>query len=336
MAAILYIGNHLNSNNNNLTYSHTLGQLFEQEGYVLFYASSKKNKVLRLLDMLGACVKYRTKTSYVLIDTYSTLNFYYALMVSQLCRVLRLKYMTILHGGQLPKRLKENPVMSKLIFNKATHNIAPSQYLMETFKGFGFHNMVHIPNAISIRDYPFNLRKDPTIKLLWVRSFSKMYNPHLAVKVLKAMKDKGMKASLCMVGPDGDGSLKEVKTLADNLDVAVTFTGKLTKQEWMSLSNAYTIFINTSNLDNMPLSVIEAMALGLPVISTDVGGMPYLIAHGKDGLLVEPNDVAAFVNAITWLTDNKDAYRDIAKNARKKVEAYDWEQVKAQWLQLLK
>ena len=332
MTAILYIGNQLNSNTKNPTYNVTLGRLLEQEGFRVFNASSKKNKFIRLLDMLYSCFKYRKKVDYVLIDTYSTLNFYYAFCVSQFCRLLRLRYITLLHGGGLPNRLKNNPVMCRLIFNKAYKNIAPSLYLKACFKDFGYDQVMHIPNALTLSDYPYTSRTCDKVRLLWVRSFSKIYNPQLAVKVLKALQDDGTNASLCMVGPDSDGSLEDVKALANALDVTVTFTGKLSKAEWTKLSEAYTVFINTTDFDNMPISVLEAMALGLPVITTNVGGMPYLIDHKKDGLLVAPNSLEDFVYHIKWIAKNHEGYNAITKHARMKVETYDWEVVKKQWL----
>ena len=168
-----------------------------------------------------------------------------------------------------------------------------------------------------------------------MRSFSKIYNPLLAIQLLKALQNDGFKASLCMVGPEGDGTLEEVQNLAETLQVEVTFTGKLSKKEWIRLSEDYNIFINTTNFDNMPVSVIEAMALGLPIISTNVGGMPFLIENGHDGILVNPNNVDAFVESVNWILSHPNETKKIVINARHKVEQFDWERVKNEWISLL-
>ena len=334
MKRLLYIGNKLNSKNSNVSSIDTLVPLFEEEGYTLYYASSRINKVLRLSEMLFACIRYRNQVDFVIIDTYSTLNFYYALLCSQLCRVLKLKYIPSLNGGNLPKRLRENPKFCRLIFNNAYKNVSPSTYLKSAFEAFGYSNIIYIPNTIELEQYVFKQRALQEVKLFWVRAFSNIYNPTLAVKTLKALQDEGIRVSLCMVGPDADGSLAEVKALANKLQVDVVFTGKLTKPEWIALSKEYTIFINTTNFDNMPVSVIEAMALGLPVVSTNVGGMPFLIENDVDGLLVAPNSVDDFVDAVKTLIHNPDKAIDMTYQARQKVEQFDWTIVKQHWFTL--
>ena len=336
MKSILYIGNKLSGKQNNPAYIEVLGGLLEQDHFKVFYASSKKNKIARFLDMFCVCITYSRKVDMVLIDTYSTLNFYYAFFVSQLCRLLKLKYVPILHGGNLPKRLRNNPVLCRLIFNNAYKNISPSQYLKNAFEQFGYLNITYIPNTIEIQQYNFKERQFEEVHLFWLRAFSKIYNPLLAIKTLKALQDDGITASLCMVGPDVDGSFAEAKALAKELQVKVTFTGKLTKQEWIALSRDYNIFINTTNFDNMPVSVIEIMALGLPVVSTNVGGMPFLIEKDVDGLLVESNSIDAFVNAIKTIINNPDRVIEMSYRARRKVEQFDWDVVKKQWLHVLK
>ena len=335
MKSILYIGNKLNHKKSNLSSITILGPLLEKEGYKLFYASSKVNKFSRLIDMIFTCIKYGRSVDFVIIDTYSTLNFYYALIISQLCRLFNVRYISSLNGGNLPKRLKKNPKLSQLIFNHSYLNVSPSLYLKQEFEDAGYSNIKFIPNTINIENYQFKERNFKEINLLWVRSFSKIYNPTLAVQVLKLLQKDGLKANLCMVGPDSDGSLEDVKQLANELNVTVKLTGKLSKKDWIELSNNYSIFINTTNFDNMPVSVIEAMALGLCVVTTNVGGLPFLIAHNKDGLLVKPNDAIAFVNAIKKVINFPVASKTMAFNARQKVEEFDWSFIKYKWFEVL-
>jgi glycosyltransferase involved in cell wall biosynthesis len=333
---VLYIGNYLKDKKRNDSYMFSLGHLLSQEGYSLSYASSYTNKVLRLSHMLYTLWFQKRQTDYVLIDTYSTQNFYYAVLVGKLCTWLKLPYIPILHGGNLPQRLEQSPKLCKALFHKALVNVSPSQYLKQVFNGLGYDNVVHIPNTLNIRMYPYKQRPIKSIKLFWLRSFSQIYNPIMAVKVRKILVEKGFDAELVMIGPDTDGSLKQVKTFSHDHALKIRFTGKLSKKEWMTLSELYNIFINTSDFDNTPMSVIEAMALGLPVVSTNVGGMPYLIEHEKEGLLVNPDDVEAMTRAIIKLHHNQDLIVELTTNARQKVEQFDWDVVKDLWFEVLR
>ncbi|MFK7782425.1 glycosyltransferase family 4 protein [Psychroserpens sp.] len=335
MKNVLYIGNNLISKTSNLSGIQILGPLLEAEGVDVYYASSISNKILRLLDMVWSCLKLSNKIDVVLIDTYSTQNFYFALVISQICRFLNLKYIPILHGGDLPSRLKNNPGLSGLIFNNAKCNVSPSMYLKTAFESVGITNVIHIPNTIKIDDYKFETRAYKEPKLLWVRSFSEIYNPELAIDVYNILKKSYPEASLTMVGPDADGSQIKVESLARNLNLKVNFTGKLEKKKWLELSKVCNVFINTTNFDNTPLSVIEAMALGLPVVSTNVGGMPYLIDHDVDGKLVHPNQPQSMSSAVISIINDFEQRQGLIENARSKVEKFDWSQVKLLWFKAL-
>ena len=116
----------------------------------------------------------------------------------------------------------------------------------------------------------------------------------------------------------------------------VKFTGVLSKKDWHQLSENDDIFINTTSVDNTPVSVMEAMALGLPVVSTNVGGLPYLIENEVDGLLINTNAVDEMVQQIERLLQNPSLVQNLTCMARKKVEQFDASIVKQQWNQLLK
>lgn len=333
---ILYIGNmllpHGGSESVIETLTPRLAEYFDIKAF-----SSKKNKVFRLIEMLGATIFFSRKAKVVLIDSYSSpMAFVYTIAVSQLCRLLNLPYIPILHGGDFPNRLHCWPKICHMVFLHAWINAAPSAYLQAAFKEKGFKTIL-IPNAIELANYPFKLRNTSSPNLLWVRSFDSIYNPQMAIHILNLISKSIPDARLCMVGPDKDGSLENCKELAKKLGVLkkVQFTGLLSKADWIKLSKNYNIFINTTNFDNTPVSVIEAMALGLPVVSTNVGGIPYLLKNEVDGLLVNPNDIEEMANQIIRILNNRDLNIKLSINARKKVEIFDLAKIKCLWVELL-
>ena len=332
---LLYLGNKLSKHGFNKTTIETLGIQLGQEGFVVYCASDKKSFTMRLLNMMWSVIRYRKQVSYILIDTYSTKAFWYAFLCSQLARIFQVKYIPILHGGNLPNRLLKNPRLCRMLFVNAYKNVAPSGYLKVAFEKEGYANVVHIPNTIEIAHYEFKQRNQLTPKLLWVRAFASIYNPKMAVKVLFELQKKYPSATLTMVGPDKDGSLQVTKDFAQELGLSVNFTGKLSKEDWWELASQHDIFINTTHFDNTPISVMEAMALGLPVVTTNVGGIPYLVTHNQNALLVNDDDSNAMVEAISNLLEDNQKAINITKNARLFVEQMDWQIVKEKWNSLL-
>lgn len=334
---ILYIGNNLTKKNKyNSTYT-TLSNFLEKERIEVFRTSSIQNKILRLLDMLWQVFIFRKKAEYILIDTFSTSNFYFAFLTSQLARLLNQKYLPILHGGNLPQRLDKNPKICHYIFQNSYKNVAPSGYLQYEFEKRGYKT-IFIPNVLNIEEYVYKQRVKIQPHLLWVRAFAHLYNPTMAIKVLKDLKKDYPNATLCMVGPDkGDGSLQATQNLVKEyqLEESVTFTGVLPKEEWHQLSENYNIFINTTTIDNTPVSVMEAMALGLPIVSTNVGGVPYLVQQQVEGLLVNSNDVASMKDQLIKLLQNPELVNQLTAKARLKAESFDWSQVRIKWLEII-
>lgn len=335
MKRILYIGNDLQATSFTATYISFLSKMLKEEGYSVKTASTVQNKLLRLLEMLGLVCRHYNTTDVVLIDTYGATNFYYAYCVGRLCQYFSIPYVPILHGGNLPDRLKNSAKLSANLFGHAHMNIAPSTFLYQEFQKKGFHNLKIIPNSINLASFPYFERQHFRPKLLWVRRFQSRYNPKMALKVLMSLREKYPEASLCMVGPEKDGTMASCKQCAKKYGLDVKFTGKLKKKEWASLSKEYDIFINTTTIDNTPISVIEAMALGLPIISTKVGGIPKLINNNTEGILVNDSDVIGMTSAIEALLKEPQHAQQIAKQARNKAETFSWELIKKKWINFI-
>ncbi|WP_020531591.1 glycosyltransferase family 4 protein [Flexithrix dorotheae] len=336
---ILFIGNQLSKHGFTPTSVDTLGVKLK-EVYKVIRGSSIPHPIFRLFHMWLLVLKNRN-ANYLLIDTYSTSAFFFAWTSARIAGWFNLKYIPILHGGSLPRRAKQSPNIMKRYLSKAFKVVCPSNYLKEAMEKVIERDFQVIPNYINIKNYPLvekAINKEEGIKLLWVRSFHKIYNPCMAIDVLKKLTAKGFtNTQLCMVGPDKDGSMVKAQEYAKMLGVDnfVTFTGRLSKGDWIALSKKYNIFINTTNVDNTPVSVIEAMALGFPVITTNPGGIPFLFENGKEGVMINCGDSDMMVDEITNLAKDIEKYIMLSSNARKKAEEFAWENVKLKWNNIL-
>ncbi|MDA0812448.1 MAG: glycosyltransferase family 4 protein [Verrucomicrobia bacterium] len=332
---IIYVGNRLERHGFSPTGIDKLSVLLAEE-YELITASHARNQLVRLFDMIRVVIQNQGATSYVLIDTYSTAAFYYAWVIGGLSKALKIPYIPILHGGDLASRLGRTPRLCRQLFGSSFRNVAPSPFLKKVFSDRDFDVEV-IGNPLKVEDYEFTHRYRVEPRLLYVRSFDRTYNPALAVRVLALLVPSHSRATLCMVGPDKDGTRAEVEALAHKLGVhdRVRFTGKLAPVVWRELSKELDIFINTTNVDNTPLSVVEAMALGIPVVSTSAGGLPDLVTNGIDGFLVDCNAAEQFVECIELLVHDPELVARMTWNGRNTAERFSSGNVVQAWRELL-
>ena len=133
-------------------------------------------------------------------------------------------------------------------------------------------------------------------------------------------------------------AVNEVRKLINKLKLnnQIKITGKLEKEEWRKLSTEYDIFLNTTNYDNHPVTILEAMALGIPIVTTNVGGIPNLLTHNNTAKLVDPNDVSAMsMCVLDYLSQKEDRIR-ISSNARDTIEK-EFNKIKIipQWLSMV-
>lgn len=334
---LLYLGNKLATKGFTPTSADILPGLLSNDFNVIS-GSSKVNKILRILDLIHIVIRNRKKCDYVMIDVYSTLSFYYVLILCFICRVYNLKYVPILRGGNLHRRLENSEGLLSYIITNSFTSVCPSKYIYDAFSHVYKGKLVIIPNSIDIDAYTFKYRDiGNEVNLLWVRSFHAMYNPSMAIRVVLGLRNAGLNVRLTMVGPDKDGSLYTTRLLADEMGLAefIDFPGLLSKKEWVGRASDYHFFLNTTNVDNTPISVIEAMALGLAVISTNSGGMKYLIQDGLNGFTVNPNDHDSMVLILIELLDDTKKMREVLNNARNTALSFSWHEIGAQWKNIL-
>ena len=332
---ILHLGNKLQNKGYTPTCVDTMAQRF---GHRSDWKSGADacNTLVRALRSVGMVLKFRKQIKYLLLDTYSTKNFWLTYVLASLSKRLNIPYIPILHGGNLPQRFQSQPKAVKKIFQAAHALVSPSLYLKHFFEqqGFALH---YIPNAIEKEAYPQLEPRFDTPRLLYLRALHEIYNPSMAIEALQLLKKDFPSVQLHMVGPNKDNSLEKCQALVakNKLEDEVFFYGKLDKEEWLKVAQQCNVFINPTRFDNMPVSLVEAMCLGLPIVSTNVGGIPFLIESGKEGILVASEEPQAMAEGIKKYFAQPQFRSDIVDNARKKAEKFSWDTVKKQWFKIL-
>ena len=121
------------------------------------------------------------------------------------------------------------------------------------------------------------------------------------------------------------------RTLASD---GVQFVGRVEPEHMPALYEDADVILNASVIDNQPVSLLEAIAAGLPVVTTAIGDIPSLVREGETGRLVPPRDPAALARAVTDLLRRPAAAARIAQRARHEVERYTWAHVRPAWMEL--
>lgn len=335
-ARVLIVGNFLSGHGNSRGVCEELAPRLREYGWSVLTTSARRGRMVRFADMLATAWLRRHDYDVAQVDVYSGPAFLWAEGVCQLLRRAGKPYVLTLHGGGLPAFSAGRSQRVRRLLHSAVAVTVPSTYLLTQMKPYR-EDLILVPNGISLSAYHFRTRR-PQPRLVWLRAFHQIYNPGMAVRVLQRLKDEFPSLSLTMTGGDkGDSSLEAVVSDAERLGVRslLTVQGPVKKQDVPAVLDAGDIFLNTSRVDNTPVSVLEAMASGLNVVSTEVGGLPFLLTGEEDALLVPSDDDAAMAGAIRRLLENPELARRMQYAARAKVEEFEWNVVLPKWCSLL-
>ena len=208
----------------------------------------------------------------------------------------------------------------------------PSGYLVEVFarSGLGARS---IYNFVDTSRFRFRARRPLRPVFFSNRNLEPLYNVGCTLRAFRIIQQRFPHATLTVAG---DGSQRaELEQLARQLDLQrTTFIGRVEQSRMHELYECADIYLNSSDIDNMPGSLIESYAAGLPVVTTDAGGIPHILTDGETGLMVRRGDHEALAAcAIRLLEDDALAAR-ITSNALAACRRYSWEAVREEWLKL--
>jgi L-malate glycosyltransferase len=316
------------------TQGQIIADLFLKDGFDVVSVSSKPNRLLRLADLVWTIFRNSQVIDVLILEVYSGAGFILADSASFLSKLFRIPAIFVLHGGNLPEFTDKYPNWVSRILRRAEILVAPSSFLAREMAQYGFQVRV-IPNVLALDTYPSKLRQNISPKLLWMRSFHPIYNPQMALDAFAAVKRENPDATLVMAGAD-KGLENNVKNSARQMGLkdSVRFPGFLDENSKIKEFSDADVYLNTNRIDNMPVSVIEACAMGLPVVATDVGGVSHLITNGENGLLVPDGDSNKMADAIRTLLKNPDLTEQLSRKGRLLAENSAWTSVRTSWEEL--
>lgn len=316
------------------TQGEVLADSLTREGYPVRVTSHIPARVPRLVDTLRSIYVWRKEVDLVIHQVFSGPAFIINDATSLLCRMLGLRQVYVLHGGSLPEFAMSRRGWVWRVMRRADAIVAPSRYLSGLVEGVpGITGRIRvIPNILAIEEYPYRHRREVQPRLLWMRTFHAIYHPEMAVDVLASLRQTHPAATLTMAGQE-KGLHAQVQEKARRMGLidAVRFPGFMGPEDKAREFGTHDIYLNTNHVDNMPVSVVEAAAFGLPVVATRVGGIPYLLSDGETGLLTPDGDAEAMAGAVRRLLHEPGLAARLSANGRALAENCAWKQVKAQW-----
>jgi len=308
-----------------------LADHFEKAGYEVITASDATNRYVRLLDILATIIRHGRRLDVVCVEVYAGPSFVVEDLASVVAKFFRRRIVMVLHGGSLPEFMDRHPSWARRVLRRADLIVAPSPFLARAAGRQGFSARV-IPNIIDISKYPFRHRCSLRPHFLWMRAFHPFWNPEMAIRVFAQIHKKLPHAKLVMAGQD-KGLQSSIERLAADLNLggSVRFPGFLNMEGKIREAAEADIFLNTNRVDNMPVAVVEACAMGLPVVSTSVGGVPDLLTDGETGLLVGDNDIDGMERAILRLLQDSELAARISAGGHQLAQRSAWERVRPEW-----
>jgi glycosyltransferase involved in cell wall biosynthesis len=330
---LLLIGAFLSAQSGTKGISELLAELLRSRQHHVITVSSRPNRAYRLIDIAWHIWAKRNQYQVAHIDLFSGSAFIWAIVAVAILRALKKPHIITMRGGALPEFARRRPSQVSQLLTRAEVVTTPSHYLLREFQQYR-DDIQYLPNGLDIIHYPFTARTKPQPKLCWLRAFHTIYNPALAVRTIAILRKTFPDIHLDMIGPDKeDGSFAEAnKLIVENgLEKHIRIVGPVPKADVPTWLQQGDIYLNTTRYESFGVAVMEAAAVGLPVVTTNVGEIPYLWSDGEDALLIPNDDPEAMAGAVHRILTEPGLAERLSRNGRRKSEQFDWTMIMPQW-----
>ena len=281
------------------------------------------NLNLFLARLWGACLK----ADCIHILSHSYLSFFlFTFPAVAVGKLLRKRVIIHYHGGAAEPFLRSWFWLARLALESADAVIVPSRFLASVFEKFDIAT-VEVPNILELDAFPFRKRNPLRPRVIMARHLEPDYNAACGIRAFALLKSAFSDATLTIAG---DGSERtDLISMCGELGVkdCVSFVGNVANERMRVLYDQADIYLNSSRVDNQPVSILEAFACGLPVVTTAVGGIPYMVTHNEDALLAPDDDPAGLAAHMIALLRDPALGERLIRNARERIQEHSWERI---------
>lgn len=227
------------------------------------------------------------------------------------------------HGGEAGVFFGKWRRTVRFIARRAKPVLVPSPFLREIFARLGVEATI-IPNICEAASFTRPERAPAVPRFVVARHLEPVYNTACILRAFRSVLPRRPDAELWVLG--GGSESDAMARLAVELGIgdAVRFFGYVDHAQLPEIFGRASVFVNASLVDNQPVSILEAYAAGLPVITSPAGGIPDIVEDGRTGLFFDPHDPDELASRMLLLLEQPELAHALAENGRKKVAAFSW------------
>lgn len=251
-----------------------------------------------------------------------------------LARLRKVPVVVNYHGGEADRFFATAPAWVRRTLSGADALVVPSGFLEAVFRRLGFQPVV-VPNIVDLAR--FRPREKPrhggAPHVIVTRNLEAIYDIATAIRAFQQISQRFPEARMTVAGSGPEETRLRGMVDALGLSGRVSFPGRIDNRDIHALYTSADVLLNPSTVDNMPISLLEAFASGVPVVSTDAGGIPYLVRDGENALLVPVGAYQAMADAALAILDDPQFAARLVANGLTTASAFSWNRVRRQWLE---
>lgn len=288
-----------------------------------------KGSILYRMFCRRSLLKVATNYDVLHIHCCSKIGFFPAIVGIPIGKKLGKKVVLTYHGGGAEEFFRKHTRLVRHFLLKTDANIVLSGFLGKVFDKYQIPYTI-IPNVIELDASRFKQRNQIRPNFISIRTLSPLYNIECILRAFKRVKQQIPEATLRIVG-DGPSRAKLEDMVNSEGIEDVTFVGRVDNTEIYNQLDQADIMLSSPAIDNMPVSILEAFNAGLLVISSNVGGVPYMIKDGVNGILFSSDNDKELSSKMLYAVNSKDASKQMIAKAQSSLQQYSWEKV---WFEL--